>query len=457
MVNTQFFYEIHNFKHSSDNANFLINIHNNNIKLLEYIDSCSFSTIPSVDGTILKGVNLTFIMYLIFIMIIIILLTLGILKMFNIDDDNSSLVLGSSSRRSRSRSLSASSTIVSPIDPNGGDNGDDDEDNRDDYSDDGNGNIVRNTVGEMLAGLYSIWIYMKREDAKSADREESTRNGTPTQEERINHMSDKDVKNLSVPIKKPIGVNTDFEQRWNNSNSILTSSNVLYHPDSKHYDPIHGIYNHDNVIRNQNIFAMYTTTTGMSAKILLNDIIKGVVDPRNIANHGYTMQIWGDPSNTVENPLTIPPRIRAFGDSSPIALPTNIAEISDPYLLSALKVMTLETFKDADLYRGFTPENLLDVKKLNDLKTAFLTFKAAGNADLNWEKLVSYYAFTYSDEYQIPTPLARTMEEHKAYMQMIDFVNVVQDCRERNDHNFVPYWNRIGIHNHPDMYTRRSR
>ena len=420
---------------SSDSNNMeLLSFHDSS-KLLKYIDlnlwlnkSHNFLCDTFKIDEWYSYFSYTFIIKLIIIIIMLLLLILAILSMFNLDDENTSLVLGTNTSR-RNRSLPIS-TNVSSGGPNGDDNGDDNEDD---------GNHVRNTIGELIGVLFATWISMKKEDIKSAVREEST-NGSPSQEEHINRMSDNDVKNTSV-IKKPIDVNTDFGTNGanpTNSGSILRSSNVLYHPEQKHYDPLDSRYKQSNIVEHQNIETAYSTSSGKRVKTLFNDMSTGIINPSGIGS-------------------TIPPSIQGLGDSSPTPLPRDISMIQDPYMLTALKVITLDVLKDTHLSSAFNSDTILDVKKLNDLKTAFLMYKAAGNSDLSWEKVVSLYAHTFTDREGYTSPLPKSMEEQKAYMNMLDFVNLVYDCRERDNPNFVPYSDRGGIHHFTGMDSRRSR
>lgn len=128
-----------------------------------------------------------------------------------------------------------------------------------------------------------------------------------------------------------------------------------------------------------------------------------------------------------------PPIIPGIGNPNPV-LPwqgANLNDITDPYMHSAVKIITTEVYPPGEnnLNTNRNDYDVIDEKKLTDLKYIFLFYKASGNADLNWEKAVQCYALQF---HKNPWILQGQGEEFKAYMKMLDWVEMMHHTRNRS-------------------------
>jgi hypothetical protein len=339
---------------------------------------------------------------LIFLIIELLLLIFSYLNILLKSDDESAIIptnqVAVSSRRNRNDTF-----VAPPSNPAGSTPTPPDSDN----------SFVEAATGFLTL----LWYSIKRNDIRNHGySDEYTRS-----------MTDESVKNMGV-VNSPAYLPDSFT----NSNELnILNCNFLYHVDNKHYNVLdYDRYNLENVLRNQDVRQVYGSCSE-SVENTLRDFLKcnnritpGIFgeEPRP-----YTRDVWGA-YITMD-----PPIIPGIGNPNPV-LPSqgaNLNDITDPYMHSAVKIITTEVYPPGEnnLNTNRNDYDVIDEKKLTDLKYIFLFYKASGNADLNWEKAVQSYALQF---HKNPWILQGQGEEFKAYMKMLDWVEMMHHTRNRS-------------------------
>lgn len=277
-----------------------------------------------------------------------------------------------------------------------------------------------NSFVEMATGILTLlWYSIKRDDIRQKGYTE----------EFAKSISEESAKDISAIISP-----ADLPYSFTNSNEAsILNRNFLYHVDNKHYNVLdYDRYNNDNVLHYQDVRKVYGSNSE-SVENILRDFLKSnsrmtpgmfdIEEPRP-----YTRDVWGAY-------ITIdPPIIPDLGDPNPV-IPwkgANLDDITDPYMHSAIKIITTEVYPPgvADIMSTkVTDYDVIDEKKLTDLKYIFLFYKSVGNADLNWEKAVECYALQY---HKNPWQLTGQGEQFQTYMKMLDFVDMMHHTRNRS-------------------------
>ena len=271
--------------------------------------------------------------------------------------------------------------------------------------------------------LMTMWYIAKQDDM---------RNNGHTIEWSVDAPADANRIEETNVITSPSEIPVSFTH--SDALSIL-HYNKLYCLYDKYYNVSDERYYTENVLLHQDVRKAYGSNSE-TVENLLREFLRSNnrIIPTDEEERPHTRDVWA------ANLPTDPPIMQGLPNSRPI-LPCNgvdLADIPDPYMHTAVKVIVTDIYHEETVndlnQKHYQTADIIDEKKLTDLKYIFLFYKSAGNSDLSWEKAVTAYALHFHKNSHLWVGEDLNFQ---TYMKMLDFVDIMDKTRKRN--NNEPY------------------